>query len=548
MKLDFSSLKLNISKRLVDDFKDILPKKKDFLVAELGNFNLKIAYFCFSQGKAKLQNLWIEKVSGLTVQEKEKKLISLVNTNLGSQNLKNIKFFFILPEKFFMVRRITIPSIPYQEILPALKFKLKDEFSLDMEKAIYKWEIIEKKVNSQGIKQLDLIVSAVSRERIEKVVKLCQEAGFSCQGVYSPAFLLTNYLKFLETDKQIVILDIGGMNTSFMIFRNNLPLFLRDISFASNQLTKTIVSTFPNSEIAFSEAENIKKKYGLLGGKEQVHKDITAQDLISSMRSGLEKLILEIKKSVEYYNLEFEEDPIKKIYLLGAGSQLKGLEGLFSEMLNIEAQAMPFLGDVGVSEEFRRSSSAVHLPLLLSAYYEKGNNFLPQKMRAANLGGVKRAAIRLGIMALSVFYIFLFLNLNFQISSYLKRIKYFQLYSESLEEIKAVQEGTREKEKALSKLKVLYVPGDWVMKSISASFPGGVVLSKVELDLAKKLVHLQGYLPDTGEAQVVLADCSKNLRGSGVFKDVSTVNIIKEEAKGLKKIITFALQCELIDI
>ena len=520
--------------------------RKNFLVIDIGNFNLKIAHFCPEKNnKIRLRNLWIRKTLDLSEQEKEKELVTIIKNNFSLQDLKNIRVFFILPENLFITRRLIIPSIPIQEIPLALKFKLKDDIALDIESTLNVWEIVGEDTNSEGFHQLHVISSVVPRENINKIVKLSRGAGSICYGIYSPLFLAANYFKLLASDENAGVLDLGGVTTYFMIFKKGNPLFLRNIPFSSNNLTKTIALNFKEYDVSIEEAEDMKKRYGLMGGEEFIHKGVTTQDLISCMRSAVEKLVLEIKKSMEYCAIEFEEVSIKKIYLLGAGSQLKELKKVLRQELNVEIMDLPFPEYMEIEEKWAGEEMSVYAPLFVSVIHEKKNNFLPKELRISRFEEIGKSVLKMAVPLSILICSSLFANLFFQVKSYNKRSRYVQMQVAALKGIKEIRNEIAGKERVLDELKRSYIPGDWVMKAINRFLPLEIILNSLNLDEAKRVVDFEGYLLDVERAEDLLSEYAMNLRGMEIFEDVNIVDITKlKESAGEK--VTFKMKCKLI--
>lgn len=532
-------------KSALQSLRESILRKKDSLVIEYGDISIKVALFSFTNSRVKVEKIWVKEVSKLKEQEKEKIFCSIIKDNFSVQVLKNLRTFFLIPEKNFTVRRTTLPLMPIHELDAALKFKLKDEVSFDIEKTNYCWKIIGQKKDSDGFKKLDLMISFLSREKLESIRKLCKKANLVCYGVFSQFLSLTNLINILNIEKTVLVLDIGAVNTYLMIFRKNLALFLRKIPFGASQLNKAIKDLFKNTDMSLDEVENIKKEYGLMGTDNKITKGITAQDLFSSMRSGLEKLTAEIRKSIEFYISEYEDVKIEKIFLLGGGSQLKNLDKILSTELETEVLRFPVLPNVEVGRSLDKDMVCASLPTLLAAIFERSANYLPKEFRVSELEEIEGPLLRVGIPVLCLLYLVLFLNVNFQNSSYAKRLEYAKFHLGELKDIKELKEETKKREALLTKLKKSYIPADWVMKSISTTLPPEILLEKVFISQRDKMVSFEGYLTDINSADEILTGYAKKLRIFDIFDEVNLVNIIKT-AKESRDVVMFKINCKLI--
>ena len=77
------------------NLKKALFKERNFLIIELGSFNLKVSLFCPQEGKIRLRKLWMKKVSNLSEEDRENELVALLKDKFTLQELKSMKTFFI---------------------------------------------------------------------------------------------------------------------------------------------------------------------------------------------------------------------------------------------------------------------------------------------------------------------------------------------------------------------------------------------------------------------------------------------------------------------
>lgn len=528
------------------DIKKLLFFEKEYIVVELGDFNIKAARFSSHNGKILLKDLRVKEMSGASDEGRRQILASMLKSIMPVQRNSQMKTVFILPQKFFVVRRIKIPSIPHNEIAPALKFKLKDEISWDVDKIFYRWVVVGEQADTRGRKTMELIVSVVLKETIYEVIRLSKAINLKCYGVYSQFFSLSYICGELDASENIAVLDIGGTATSFMIFRKNVPLFLRNIPFSSFQLTKEIASVFKQNGISPLQAEAIKREYGIAAGPESISKGVSGNDLVSCLRSPLEKLTSEIRKSIEYYEVELEAAPLTKLYLLGSGSRLKGLVPFLENILRKQVSFFPLPDSMVVAVGTVDKEDTAYLPVLVSALYEKRGNFLPARMQPSRLEDIATDMIRLGVPFVLLSYAIFLSMVNFQIKDYQKRLAYATMHLDTLKEIRQLRADITQREKVLTALDASYMPGDWIMKGISAVIPPQVVLDIVHVDEDKKTTMLEGHLLGSDGAEEIVAGFSSRLRDMPAFTEVNIITIIRQD-QDAKGIVTFKISCKLAE-
>lgn len=515
-----------------------------FLVIEIGTCNLKAAYFSL-EDKLCLKNFWTKEISGFSEEGLENTIKSFIKGKFTQYEIKKIKTFFILPQSLWSSKRISLPPLPAKEISSAVKFKLKDEIEINAETAVCRWMAVYDE-GCEKTSKLDLFVSLIAREEIDKVAEMSKRIGVNVYGIYSLLFTLPGYIKFSRPDECAAVLDLGCRSTAFMIFKKNTPLFLRSIPFFSNQLSEALEETFREEGLSLAEAEALKRQYGITGGQEYVSDGITAQDLIASMRSSIEKLVEEIRRSFEYYSLEFENKPINKLYLLGGGALLKGLDLFLSKALNMEVSFLPFSEEIKIDENIKDKSSALaQAPVLASVVYARKNNFLPWEMRASEIEWIERFVLK--VVGPFLFFIYFVLSVSLFLGGnvYQKQLKNAEMRMGVVEDIKRVKKNVMSKGRVEALLTKSYIPPDWVMKGISQILPPELTLIKVEFNKEKRKVSLEGYLLTEVNAENILAEYVKKLRELGIFEDANIADITRN-SKEVNKKVNFQINCKTV--
>lgn len=522
------------------DFKKLLTSDKNCLIIEVGSSNIKLGYFCYEDSKIVVKEIWVQDLTPLTEEEKYQKAISFVKSKFSLQQLKNTKIVFILPDKDYLVIRTTIPFIPKKEINQALQFTLKDEIAWDINNTFYHWRIVDERVTSSGDKQLDLVIASVQKSKINMILDACKKEQCVCYGVYTQFFAIADSFSD-DSQDEAAVLDIGSSNTIFMIIKKDNPLFLRKIAFGSSQFTKSISSLYRAANVTMDSAEHLKKEYGFSGGDQKIHGDITASDLISCMRSDLEKLIYEINNSFEYYASKYNKNPIKTIYLLGAGSNIKKLDTILADSLELEVRAYPLPEDLTVSQGVK----PVYLSSLASGFNAKQNNFLPKGKKPVEFGVFENLVIKFMIPLVVLTYLFLIVATGLKGAGYKDKIRKFEIHSDKLKKIKMLKEEMKRLHSNLDEMKLMYIPIDWVMKALSVSLPPEIVIKNLKIESFAQKVVIEGYVTESFNAEDVITNYALALRNIEIFKEVNVVNINKKEW-GSSSDVEFFINCKLI--
>ena len=119
-----------------------------------------------------------------------------------------------------IVKRVSIPVMPQEEIENALRWELKDQVGFDIDKARIKFSILREREADDGAKKIELIALAYQEPDIRAKVEQLKEMGLNVRNVMPLDFALARYindLKIAPRDENAAIVDIGSMKTIIFI-------------------------------------------------------------------------------------------------------------------------------------------------------------------------------------------------------------------------------------------------------------------------------------------------------------------------------------------
>ena len=149
------------------------------------------------------------------------------------------------------------------------------------------------------------------------------------------AFALENMMEidgFLAPEENVVLINIGASVTSISVLSGGTTAFTRSVPMGGNQYVDEIQSRF---DISHADAENAKTGQEVQGVDAA---ELTA--LIDKVSSGL---IMEIKRSLDYFLGGHLDIQVSKLFLSGGGARLAGLVDTMKEKTGIEVEMVnPF--------------------------------------------------------------------------------------------------------------------------------------------------------------------------------------------------------------
>jgi len=252
---------------------------------------------------------------------------------------------------------MSMPEMPEKDLSEALKWKVKKDLGEAPENVVMDYLPVGD--GSQKGKTLELIAFAIKRKALEDHLALLENAGIKPNSVEPSA---TGLLPLFEKNEQFasenafLVLDLGASHTEFMLIQGGKPLFMRDIPFSGQQITRNLQEAL---EVDEETAEEWKKKVGLIDRREESRERASVPEVLWPL---VEELFTEIRYSLGYLQDQLEETTsIEKIHLFGGGANLPGLSQALEKDFGLPCETLPEFPALGFSlaEDFKSIGHSV---------------------------------------------------------------------------------------------------------------------------------------------------------------------------------------------
>jgi len=260
--------------------------------------------------------------------EKVAQIIREAVKKAGPKKINTKKVVCSLPESNIFLRIIHIPKIEKEEANQAIKWEMEANIPLPIEEVYFDWQFLEDEPESGKNKQSVLTV-AVSRKVVDDFMETFKLSGLEVYDLEIESIASARSLVSSAEKRENIslIVDIGAKRTSFIMVEGNVPCFTSSIPFSSENINDAISKKMNINE---EEAEEVKVTFGI----ENFNKD---NPIFNSIKYLLENLVVEIKKTIDFY-VVISKTPkeIKKIILCGGGSNLKSLAAYLAQRIGKE--------------------------------------------------------------------------------------------------------------------------------------------------------------------------------------------------------------------
>jgi type IV pilus assembly protein PilM len=242
----------------------------------------------------------------------------------------------LLPGKDLTIRSMTLPKMPLSELNEAVRWEAKRHVSYPLETALVEYLITGER-HEGTVDKYDILMVAAERGTVVEHLSPFREAGITVAAVDANALALRNVLHLREkpADENYLVVDMGAGKTEINIFKGGVLRFSRCIESGGIDMTRSVADSLA---IGLGDAETIKQKTDVLSPAEDDKAAV-------AVKGRLDILLMEIRRSVEYYKTTFREKSVNRTVLTGGVPLMQGIQEYFARSLEGPVELdQPFAG------------------------------------------------------------------------------------------------------------------------------------------------------------------------------------------------------------
>ncbi len=316
---------------------------KGFLGVDIGTFSIKIVEVSRAGKRRKLDNYGEIQAEALyqkpfrtfeksTLTLSDKDIIRAITAVLKEAGMKSTKAFFSIPDFSTFFTTLTLPGMTDAELPQAVSYEARQHIPLPLADVTLDWQIIEREgANPQKPDSFKILLVAVPNDVIQQYQEIAQAAGLELLSLEAEVFGLVRALVGEEEKEgSVALIDVGARSTTINIIDKGMLKISHSFDTSGSDFTMLIAKGL---NIDYPEAEELKKKYGLLPSESKTRE---------SLQPFVDLILNEIKKILSsFYQTDRKE--VKKVILAGASALMPGLADYFAESLKKPVEiANPF--------------------------------------------------------------------------------------------------------------------------------------------------------------------------------------------------------------
>jgi type IV pilus assembly protein PilM len=349
---------------------------KNFIGIDIGTHSLKIAECQRAGDKVTLLNYEIIPLPegwGSDQPLSRQEISPFIQESLKRLGIKTADTVSEVTGPWTVARHLMMTDLADDEMREAIRWGSKADFPFALEEAIidfYKLEVLK---GEEGESEAEIITAVATREVVEEQMALLREAGLKPLFLSIPSFSLMQAYRVTQPSpwyETAAIIDLGNKSTQIIVLKEGKLKFSREIAVAGDVFTQSLTGVYETNgqreEIDETIAEGIKIKIGLseAEGPDSIIEGVPWDQVHKRLGSVLDRLLLEVERSLNYYKNQFKDYEIKKVFLTGGGSLLKGLPEALEKNLDIPVNFFNTTGSLTLKKKINEDLFLRNLPFL----------------------------------------------------------------------------------------------------------------------------------------------------------------------------------------
>jgi type IV pilus assembly protein PilM len=257
---------------------------------------------------------------------------------LDSLKVKRARVAAALSGHAVIVKRLSLPAMTPAELGEAIPWEAEQYIPFDLSEVQLDYQVVNSGAEAKS--GLDVLLVAAKKDRIEDRANLIAQSGRRPVVLDIEAFALANayQVNYPErTEPLAALVHVGQQMTIVCLLERGEPVFTRDISVGGRLHFDALMRDLGGMGIDELAARRI------LNG--QMPGEVNAEQVAAVLRDATSQLVLEVRKTVDFYRATAPVDKLSRVVLSGGAWQAVGL---------VDLLASEFGSPVDVFDPFRK--------------------------------------------------------------------------------------------------------------------------------------------------------------------------------------------------
>jgi type IV pilus assembly protein PilM len=278
----------------------------------------------------------------------QKKVIIEIKKVMSDHSLAAKEAKIVMSGTNIITRIIMIDKVPDEQFETKVWSEIKAYLPVNFEEHTVDYKVLGT-VKEGDREKTKIFITAVNKSIIGSYLEILHSLNLKPIAVDTPANSVSKFfqkeLRHREAESTsrkaryarlntnaIAVIDLGSETSIVNILKNKTPEFNRVLLLGSSNIDTSIFKELNMEDGQLDKAERYKKMYGLV--KTMNNNNELEWQCSEAARKIMDDISKNIKACFDFYISRCAGEQISKIYLVGGGSQLKGIKEYFEDVLN----------------------------------------------------------------------------------------------------------------------------------------------------------------------------------------------------------------------
>jgi type IV pilus assembly protein PilM len=228
-------------------------------------------------------------------------------------------------QRALLINYLTMPSLPDDELAEALRWEAKKHFSCAIDELVVDYVIIGREGGAEGT-MVQVVLVAGERAALKADLEPLKQAGLKIVAIDANPLAWVASIQRRSPEHlegNVALVDLGAGKVEINIVRNGTLRMTRRVAGGGQAITSALARELG---LSAASAESLKRQIGLENPR-QALEQARADRFAEVVKQEVNRLILEIQRSIEFYWVEHRQSALQRLLLGGGTSLLSGLSG-----------------------------------------------------------------------------------------------------------------------------------------------------------------------------------------------------------------------------
>ena len=263
--------------------------------------------------------------------EAKKDLAATIKKFWAEKKISTKKVKISVKDPSCLVRYFPFPRMEKKKLKQALFYEMNKFIPFPPNEVYFDFFILE-----ETSTEISILLAVAKKDFIDNILDIFGKANLRVTEINLDSICLVNlFLSNYGEDKEknSCILDIGYNFSTMTILNKGTPFLTRDVKFSAKEVFQ-IIARIKGKSLPEIEKQSFSSK--------------DSSEFLKLTQDSISNFCKEMKSSFDYFEVN-KGELVNKLYLSGGLASMEGIEKVFTEALDVEAEVLKPITEKGPS-------------------------------------------------------------------------------------------------------------------------------------------------------------------------------------------------------